>query len=239
MYSALTFSFLCQEMFSLSLLTVIKAYFWKPSPGAFPLKKENQTTIISETDIQELFFIVTGFATITIIRGRGCLDALNHLMFQFLGDAVQCMKGCCDIWSPPNWFANPSSQSWFRSVLTVFRFYVFDCYIYCLIQWKVNVVFVCKESCFILWDKLSFNYIHSHGKCRERRTFLVLSRSLLIMYTNSSILKVCFLQSRKYVLKSVTKRYPITQEGSYFKLLPCITFCACIMRKRAVLLAAR
>lgn len=149
-------------MFSLSLLKVIKAYFWKPSPGPFPLKKENQTTIISETDIQELFFIVTGFAFITIVSGRGCLDALNHLMFQILGDVVQCMKGGCDIWSSPNCFANPCSQSWLGWVLTAFRFYVFDCYIYCLIQWKVNVVFVCKGSCFILWDKcLLITYIHT------------------------------------------------------------------------------
>lgn len=127
-----------------------QSLFLKAVSWSFSIKKRepNHHHI---TDIQEMVFIVTAFATIT--RGRGYHDALNHLMFQCLGDAAQYMKGGCDVWISPNWFANPSSQSWFRSVLTVFRFYVFDCYVYCSIQWKVNVFFVYKESCSILYSK--------------------------------------------------------------------------------------
>lgn len=212
-----------------------QSLFLKALSWSFSIKKENQTTIISDSDIQVRILLL--LILLLLIEEQAALT-LWTLMFQCFGGCCQCMEGGCDIWSSHDGFANPSSQSWFRSVLTVFRFYVFGCYMYCSIQWKVNVVFVCKESCSILWNKwLLIIYIHIVNA--ECRTFLVLSRSLLIMYTKSSIINVCVLQTRKCALKSVAKSYPVTQGQSCFKVLPCITFCACIMRKRAMLLAAR
>lgn len=105
----------------LSLLTVIKAYFWKPSPGAFPLKKKRTESPSYQRQISRRCFLLLLFLLL-LLEGEAALTLWIISCSSDLWGAVQCMKGGCDDWSSPNWSANPSSQYWFRSVLKFLGF---------------------------------------------------------------------------------------------------------------------